>query len=154
MRSATPSAAPCTWSSACSTEPEMRVQNVAPTLRVSVVTLTAAQVRALHTTPVTLVLGAGAGRIVVVESVALVANVLTQPFQCGGADHLDLFYAADLTDALTPEFVDFFALNASSFVYASGAIQNFSVLQSVAVNQAVLLKSANDYNAGGITAST
>jgi len=132
----------------------MRVQNNAPGLLSSTVTLAAAQMKVLSSTPAPLVLGAGAGRIVVVESVALVANVLTRPFQSSTTDQLNLFYALDLATGLTPAIFDFFSLNASSIVYLSGAIQNSAVLQSSAVNQAIVLKSAADYTAGAIATAT
>ena len=132
----------------------MDVRNSIPGLLNSTTTLTAAQIRALNTTPVTLVPAPGAGRIVAVDSQVYVYNFGTHAFDSQAIPALFTVYAsAPLVSLLTLSQTTFTQAS-SQFSFANSVTGPPQFAQSVIVNQPVQLLDQANYNAGPIITAT
>jgi hypothetical protein len=128
----------------------LRVVNNAPGLLSTTIHLTAAQIRTLNSAPVTIIPAPGAGRIVAVDSMALIydfgahifdAQVIPQPV----VQYASLPGTALLT--LPPVILE---QTSSQFSFSNTGASGSSFAQSTIANQAIQFSDLTDYDAGPI----
>jgi hypothetical protein len=120
----------------------------------TIVTLPAAQLRALHTTPITLVPAPGLGKVVINILTYLSLHFGTAPFQPSGADGVIVGYQGAQSQVILGPINSFLELSASTIFYNPANLSTVLIPASQASNLPILISAESDFTFGKISTTT